>query len=810
MKKLFTLLLLGGTLTMNAQQVNGSFDEAWEDCQPYTGGSTTTIGKQPVGWTISHIAGMKLVGWMGSTEVASQVTGYGDSGWAVELKNSPNSVSKNQIVPAYITLGTTWNTATGTGDNADGGTFGGISFVKRPDAIKFYYKRSTSNEEPASIVAYLWSGSWTQEKVPVNVAFRSSSLTKISMIDRDRNILDIATSQGGSVSSNNGKLIASINEHITKETSEWKEYIAVFNYKDRNAIPEKINIILAANDYFGAASNVTKDNTLTVDKVELIYYNTLSDLAYDGQELNFDENTFNYDLSDVEYDKSKLSYTKKAVGGTVEENYNETSGVLTLLVKGDDDSSNSYQLTFKKPYSGEISSISYNGTPIQNFTQGTNHYYSVVGEYTEGCITATTADEGLNATVNYDATTRIATISVPESGKDIQYFVKFARETTSYESKLIISMMGSFVGSPAQGVGISDIRDGKIDLQLSNFELTGFGLIGDIYVHDINIDTEGRITKTDNIRIFGEVGNTLGDLPLELNGQITENELSCTLNITWMGAPIVVTVYPVLTPYIVATDITNLDLSAVQTGLTNPNCLIYADENASNLSNVIANGVCASMNITDGYELGVPQAFSATDITLNRTFPAGWSTICLPFATTTAAFGEEVKAQEFASADDNGLNFEEVTKLDANKPYLIYFPSETTTPVYLSADVKTTTPVSVTFGDFTFCGSYEASISMAGKYGVADQGDVQKLMLGGEGSTLKATRAYFTKSGDQPAMININLDGNATGIENIEQNQADIYDVYNLQGQLIRKNATSLNGLAKGIYIVNGKKVMVK
>ena len=97
---------------------------------------------------------------------------------------------------------------------------------------------------------------------------------------------------------------------------------------------------------------------------------------------------------------------------------------------------------------------------------------------------------------------------------------------------------------------------------------------------------------------------------------------------------------------------------------------------------------------------------------------------------------------------------------------------------------------------------------MAGNYGVADQGNVQKLMLGGEGSTLKATRAYFTKSGDQPAMININLDGNATGIENIEQNQADICDVYNLQGQLIRKNATSLNGLAKGIYIVNGKKVV--
>ena len=35
-------------------------------------------------------------------------------------------------------------------------------------------------------------------------------------------------------------------------------------------------------------------------------------------------------------------------------------------------------------------------------------------------------------------------------------------------------------------------------------------------------------------------------------------------------------------------------------------------------------------------------------------------------------------------------------------------------------------------------------------------------------------------------------------------------NVYNLNGQVVRKNATSLEGLAKGIYIVNGKKVSVK
>lgn len=809
MKNLFTLLLLGGTLTLNAQQVNGSFDGEWVDCTPYTGGSSTTVGSQPQNWAISHVAGMKLVTWMGQTVVAEKVEGF-QGGYAVQLKNT---FQMTKTIPAYITLGTPWNTAQDWGQaHMDGGTFGGKDFTNRPDGIKFYYKRTTANnsDQPASVIAYLWSGTWHQSNVPVNVV-SGTNPTREEMIDRDRNILNKETSEGETPHTEDGKLIALIEESIQETPSEWTEYTAKFEYKDKNAIPEKINIILAANDYFGEASAVAKDNTLTVDNVELVYYNTLSDLAYDGHELNFDENTFNYDLSDVEYDKNKLSYTKKAVGGTVEEKFNETSGVLTLLVTGDDGSSNSYQLTFKKPYSGEISSIYYNGTPIQNFAPGTNHYYSVVGEYTEGCITATAADEGLKATVTYDATTRIATISVPESGKDIQYFVKFACETTSYESKLIISMMGSFVASPVQGVGISDIGDGKIDLQLSNFELPGFGLIGDIYVHDINIDTEGRIAKTDNIRIFGEVGNTLGDLPLELNGQITENELSCTLNIIWNSyIPIVVTVYPVSTPSIVATGIAELDLSAVNEGLTNPNCLIYADANSSNIPNVIANDVCASMNITDGYELEVPQTFSATNITLNRTFPAGWSTICLPFATTTETFGTDVKAQAFTSADAEGLDFTAVTELEANKPYLIYFPSAITAPINLSADVETTTPEAVAYGDFTFFGSYAASMNMAGKYGVADQDGVQKLMLGGDQATLGATRAYFEKTGSQPAQIRLNLDGTTTGIDEAVEAAETTYTVYTLQGVLVREQASTLNGLAKGIYIVNGKKMLVK
>lgn len=55
MKKFFTLALLGVSLAVNAQQVNGSF-ETWKDCYPWS--STTTdskVGTQPVGWKVSNV-----------------------------------------------------------------------------------------------------------------------------------------------------------------------------------------------------------------------------------------------------------------------------------------------------------------------------------------------------------------------------------------------------------------------------------------------------------------------------------------------------------------------------------------------------------------------------------------------------------------------------------------------------------------------------------------------------------------------------------------------------------------------------------
>ena len=435
MKRLFTLLLLGSSLAGWAQQVNGSFDETWEDCIPYNADEKTQ-GTEPVGWQCSNTRGVKGTG---AATFTQSVTGRNGQGYAVQLKNGETGISFfKSNVPAYICLGTPWATSVGI-SKSDGGAFGGLDFTYRPDAIEFYYQRTAtaSSTQPGTVVAYLWSGTYTQASVPQSIVITGTPTTS-DMTDRDRNILEKSLDgcQGGAVTQE-GTLVASLEHSITANTADGKwDYACIpFTYKSTTTKPEKINIIFAANDYFGARTAIVKDDQLVVDDVRLIYYNTLKSLSYEGANLNFNENTLSYDLSQFKYEAAKLSFEKKAVGGTAQATYNETSGIVTIKVTGEDNASTTYSLQFKK-VTGEISSISYNGTPIEGFAQETKHYYTVTGEYTEGCLTATPQDEGANVQYDYNAATRIATISIPESGKDICYYVKFAEEVNAYSSRI--------------------------------------------------------------------------------------------------------------------------------------------------------------------------------------------------------------------------------------------------------------------------------------------------------------------------------------------------------------------------------------
>lgn len=246
------------------------------------------LGTEPEGWCMANVMGMYLgTFFMGSTQVGfPDEDGYNGSK-AARLVNSPNSIMETQIVPGYMTLGTTWSTAVGfAADNKDGGTFGGIDYAYTPDALAMMYKRthgSYAPDEPATVVAYLWKGVYRQADVPGNIA--GVEATKVTMVNRDRNILGMETAQGGEVTTEGDAcLIARINHSITGNAAEWTQLVVPFEYVS-DATPESFNVILASNDYFGTAESVGRDNTLIVDDLKMVFYSRASALSFAGMPL---------------------------------------------------------------------------------------------------------------------------------------------------------------------------------------------------------------------------------------------------------------------------------------------------------------------------------------------------------------------------------------------------------------------------------------------------------------------------------------------------------------------------------------------
>ena len=199
------------------------------------------------------------------------------------------------------------------------------------------------------------------------------------------------------------------------------------------------------------------------------------------------------------------------------------------------------------------------------------------------------------------------------------------------------------------------------------------------------------------------------------------------------------------------------------------------------------------------------------NVTINRTFAQGWNTLCLPFSITPAEIGAKA-AQEFNSVSEGKtLNFAAVSQMQANVPYLVFFENATTSPFYYCGATQEPSAKGVTHSGITFSGNFTATKSMQGLYGVATGTDGhQRILLGSAGATLPAMAAFFSST-QSLANMSLRMEGeNMTDIEAIQttENEAQT-DVYTLQGTRIQP-ATKGTRLPKGIYIINGKKVIVK
>lgn len=502
MKKLYTLLTMAAaaTMTLSAQQLpNSGFEESWGACTPWTSaGNTKTNGTQPASWKISHVIG---VSGTGATEVGSQEAGY-NSTKSVKLINTPNPFKKSQIVPAYLTLGTPWACSKGGAfsdpTNKDGGTFGGIEFAYRPDAVTFQYKRShgTANaSEKAMVVAYSWKGSTTQASVPGENKL-SGTLTAVDMVDRDRNILSMSTSEGGAVTkSSDFELISKISYDINGDQANWTSLTIPFEYSSANT-PAKFNIAFCAADYFSTSPG--NGNTLYVDDVKLIYYSRLASLSVNGTAVaGFSSDTYSYTINSEMPAESAFAFTTMGNSG---------SGRATL---------------------------------------------SLDAENAKATITVTNANAG--GTDTDGATSHTYTLQFNKK-QVVDPLPEPAGDTVKYPGSLVITMGESVLNSDAT-IEITPMSDGKYRMVLPNFSLDlgdGPVLLGDIVVYGVT-----RTAVNSASRAGGETYTYAGSADglklaegtitanVVLEGTETDGVLHMNIHVNWIDPDSGETIAPI-------------------------------------------------------------------------------------------------------------------------------------------------------------------------------------------------------------------------------------------------------------------------
>ncbi len=268
-------------------------------------------------------------------------------------------------------------------------------------------------------------------------------------------------------------------------------------------------------------------------------------------------------------------------------------------------------------------------------------------------------------------------------------------------------------------------------------------------------------------------------------------------------------------------------------------------ENVSSIANV---------ELNDGEDYSAHTEKNA-NVTLNRTFYKNyWNAICLPYSINRRQIEEKfgdgtmVVLMNYIDTSKKKVMFIEHANQDiiAGYPYLIFptkkedndktnhdpIPGITTRATFGEADSplfsvgtdgKTYLDAKSMPGDaLVFMGTFTNTTLNAGSYVVTKNGVLSRIPR--DEMKIKPYRSYIyfnrvTPNAKAISLQNMSVNGfendedNTTGIENLLFESGILThsaDVYSIDGRLVRSKALNLNGLPKGVYIVNGKKYVKK
>lgn len=259
-------------------------------------------------------------------------------------------------------------------------------------------------------------------------------------------------------------------------------------------------------------------------------------------------------------------------------------------------------------------------------------------------------------------------------------------------------------------------------------------------------------------------------------------------------------------------DLTSVDIRGAQASdvdadmliKINPNALLYANE-AYNHYNVVANGTAKNVVLTDANAFNCPEDFTAEKVTLTRTVHENINSFVLPFFVTAGDLDAQNLAT-FTSATESGVTFTKVKEVDPNVPFITvdFQGAEGNKEFTFFRNKKDFKATPASFDD-AFKGVY-ALQSAKGLYGINADGKLQK---GGTDAKIKSFHAFYQAAEGQTAPAKISFEGEATGINNVAATTVANGAVYDLSGRRVAEKLAGAS-LVKGIYVVNGKKVVVK
>ena len=296
---------------------------------------------------------------------------------------------------------------------------------------------------------------------------------------------------------------------------------------------------------------------------------------------------------------------------------------------------------------------------------------------------------------------------------------------------------------------------------------------------------------------------------------------------------------------------------------TNPNLLLYVKTEAyapSNVQNVIANGRAKKIILTEaasGNDFNCPVAFTAEEISYSHRYGMttgigecrGWETIALPFDVkqfTHESKGTLIPFKVFSSTSTGkpfwlyrltASGWQEAANIEANTPYIISLPNN---KVYdndynlpgvmtfssSNVTVPVTEAVRSTYGDRTFVANFTSQASSWSIYALNVNNDYSTYSdYLPEGSTfirelrtVHPFEAYMTNSSGNAKQFFPLFETLPTAIREIPMQAMRGMKgvrIYSMSGELIMFDENisieeALKQLKRGVYFVNGKKMVVK